>query len=128
MLSNPRLVRGHLLIMPTRHIEAAWELKPGERDRLYDRVVFYQRKIITTGFSPGCDVRQNYRPFIPQGRLKVDHLHFHLLPRWPREQDELYQRCMKYEADIFAPLTDEEREELTQLYREPSAYSPGFME
>ncbi len=116
MLSNPRLVPGHLLIMPVRHAESAWELTKREQHDLYRQVVLYQRWIVDSGIAPGCDVRQNYRPFIPQGALKVDHMHFHLLPRWPAERDELYQGSMKYEKDLFAPLPADEREKYSALY------------
>jgi diadenosine tetraphosphate (Ap4A) HIT family hydrolase len=116
VLSNPRLVRGHLLIMPRRHIESPWNMTKEERAEIQECVLFYQERI-SKRLAPGCDVRQNYRPFIPEGRLKVNHVHFHLLPRWPAEQDELYQRSMKYEKDIFAPLSGEERDEFTDLYK-----------
>lgn len=46
-----------------------------------------------------------------QGKLKVDHLHFHLLPR--TFQDDLYERSMKYETDIFSDLPDGEVKAVT---------------
>ena len=115
MLSNPRLAPGHLLVMPKRHIEVPWHLKRYEIAELYEYVLYYQQRIVER-VAPGCDVRQNYRPFMPQGRLKINHMHFHLLPRWPYEQDELYQRSMRFESGIFAPLTDTERDKYLDMY------------
>jgi len=47
-----------------------------------------------------------------QGKLKVDHLHFHLLPR--TFQDDLYERSMKYETDIFSDLPNDEVRVVTE--------------
>jgi diadenosine tetraphosphate (Ap4A) HIT family hydrolase len=47
-----------------------------------------------------------------QGRLKVDHVHFHLLPR--TFKDELYQKCQINETNVFEPLLQEEIVELRQ--------------
>lgn len=58
----------------------------------------------------GCDIRQNYRPFQKESNLKVNHLHFHVIPR--ELEDELYQKSMIYEKEVFKPLTDEIREEV----------------
>lgn len=50
----------------------------------------------------GGDLRQNYRPFMKEGVLKVDHLHFHLIPRaW---EDEIYNKSQIFEKDIFKKL------------------------
>ena len=116
MLSNPRLVPGHLLVMPRRHITKPWHMKDEETKAVYNVVLTYQQIIFNT-IAPGCDVRQNFRPFIPQGRLKVDHVHFHLLPRWEKEHDMLYQQVMKYEADVFADLPLTERIKFSDAYK-----------
>lgn len=112
IFSNPRLMKGHLLIVPKRHIEKPWELTANELQELFGHIHSLQQKLSQT-VGTGCDVRQNYRPFIKQGRLKVDHLHFHLMPR--TFQDDLYERCMKYEADIFTDLPDDEITEIKEL-------------
>jgi diadenosine tetraphosphate (Ap4A) HIT family hydrolase len=106
MLSNPRLVDGHLLVISKRHIEKPSEMTADERKELFETVLEYQEKILSK-FASGCDIRQNCRPFQKQDNLKVDHIHFHLLPR--EFKDDLYQRCQKYETDIFRMLTEEEK-------------------
>lgn len=112
ILSNPRLILGHTLVLPKRHIEQPWNLTPKERSAVYDTVLRYQQRIIER-FATGCDVRQNYRPFIPQSRLKVDHVHFHILPR--ELQDEYYRVAQVGEKDLWEDLSREERRMLKNL-------------
>lgn len=113
ILSNPRLILGHTLVLPRRHVEQPWELKPEERVAVYDTVLRYQQRIIDR-FATGCDVRQNYRPFIPQGRLKVDHVHFHLLPR--TLEDEYFKVAQVGEKSLWTDLSAEERQNLKKLF------------
>lgn len=113
ILSNPRLMPGHLLVVPKRHALRISELDKEELAELVDTLAEFERKIIS--FASGCDVRQNYRPFIPQRRDKVDHIHFHLLPR--EDEDELYQKSMVFEMDLFRELPEEERAEVEELFR-----------
>ena len=74
-LSDPRLVKGHLLVVPRRHVEKLSELTKAEQEELFRTVIEYQEKILSL-FASGCDIRQNYRPFQKQNGLKVHHLHF----------------------------------------------------
>lgn len=112
-LSNPRLMPGHLLIIPKRHIEKPSELTGEERAELFEMVITFQEKILQK-VATGCDIRQNCRPFLPQGKLKVNHLHFHLLPR--EFEDELYSKSMIYEKTIFQNLPEEEAAKFQQIY------------
>src|ERR1035437_3870854 len=87
VFSNPRLMKAHLLVIPKRHIEKPSELNKKERKELFDTVLKYQEKIISK-IAAGCDIRENYRPFVPENELKVNHIHFHLQPR--ELNDKLY--------------------------------------
>lgn len=111
ILSNPRLVPGHLLVIPKRHTEKISELEDPERQELFDGIVEMQKKILS--FSAGCDVRQNYRPFLPQDNLKVNHVHFHLIPR--EFEDDIYTKVQKFERELFQPLLEEERNKFFEL-------------
>lgn len=110
ILSNPRLTKGHLLVIPKRHIEQPWDITSSELKELFSHIHHFQKKLSIT-FGTGCDIRQHFRPFMQQGRLKVDHLHFHLLPR--TYKDELYEESMKFETDLFKNLTEQEIIEVT---------------
>jgi len=109
MLSNPRKVPGHTLVVPKRHVEAPWELSADELQSIFDLIFFVEQRIVGK-LGDGVDIRQNYRPFMKQSRLKVDHVHFQLIPRYL--DDYIYQVSEKYETDIFADLDDVERKEV----------------
>ncbi len=113
-LSDPRKVPGHILVTPKEHIEKPWELSSKELKDIFDLIFFAEQKIIGK-LGDGCDIRQNYRPFVEQNSLKIDHIHFHVIPR--SYHDYIYQKVEKYEKDIFAELDDLEREEVTKLLK-----------
>ena len=112
ILSNPRKVPGHFLVIPKRHIEKPWELTTDEIVAVFDLIFLIQRKV-SEKLSEGCDVRQNYRPFLKQSRLKVDHVHYHVIPR--DFEDHIYHKAEKYETDLFEDLSDSEHDQIAQL-------------
>lgn len=105
ILSNPRLMPGHLLVVPKRHVEKLSELKEVERKELFELTIKFQEEILKK-IANGCDIRQNYRPFQKQTNLKIHHLHIHLQPR--EFKDELYSVSQTYETDLFKPLNESE--------------------
>jgi diadenosine tetraphosphate (Ap4A) HIT family hydrolase len=112
ILSNPRKVPGHFLVLPKRHIEEPWQLTADELTDVFKLIFFVEQRILGK-LGTGVDIRQNYRPFLKQGRLKVDHVHFHVYPR--SNEDYLYQVSEKFETDLFADLDDLERKEVEKL-------------
>jgi diadenosine tetraphosphate (Ap4A) HIT family hydrolase len=112
LLSNPRKTAGHFLVMPKRHVEKPWQLTKAELTDIFDLIFFIEQKIIGK-LGDGCDVRQNYRPFMKQGKLKIDHIHFHVIPRY--YQDYIYQVAEKYETDLFTELDEGEADEIAKL-------------
>lgn len=112
ILSNPRKVPGHFLVIPKRHVEKPWELTPEELQSIFELIFFVEQKIVGK-LGEGVDIKQNYRPFLNQSRLKVDHVHFHVYPR--SDEDYLYQVSEKFETDLFAELDDLERKEVSKL-------------
>ena len=113
VLSDPRLMPGHLLVIPKRHIQRLSELDEQERAEMLDEVAILE-DIILNNVAPGCDISQHFRPFIPQGRLKVDHLHIHLRPR--TFEDELYKKVQIYEKEVFNELPAEEFQKYKTLF------------
>ena len=113
-MSNPRLVKGHLLVIPKRHVETIDRLNREEWDDVTNLVVKYQKKI-TDSLASGYDLRQHYIPYVPQSRFKIDHVHFHLIPR--NFKDEMYER-MKGAYDLFEDLSDGERREVFNLLKD----------
>ncbi len=108
ILSNLSLVKGHCLIMPKRHVEKISELNEKESEEIFSELVKVQDILLKKFF--GCDIRQNFRPFQKQDKLKVNHLHFHLQPR--EFFDTLYEKCQIYEKEIFRDLSQEELKEI----------------
>ena len=114
MLSDPRKVPGHILVMPKRHVIKPWDLTQQELKNVFELIFFIEQRIISK-LGDGCDVRQNYRPFIKQSALKIDHVHFHVIPR--SFQDYIYSVVEKHEADLFAELDDLESDAVTKLLK-----------
>lgn len=112
MLSDPRKVPGHTLVMPKRHVEEPWMLTEQEIIDIFALIAVAEQRIVGK-LGTGCDIRQAYRPFLKQDALKVNHLTFHVIPR--AKDDYLYSVSEKYEEDLFAELDDLERDEVTKL-------------
>lgn len=109
IFSNPRLVPGHLLVIPKRHIEGRLQdLTREELAEIFDLLVEFQTKIITK-LGSGCDIRQNYKPYFTESLTHVDHMHFHLLPRFLN--DELHAS----EKHEYRSLPDEEKVRMWKL-------------
>lgn len=114
ILSNPRKMPGHFLVVPKRHIEEPWELTKDELGDIFDLIFFIEKKILSK-LGDGVDIRQNYRPFLKQSKLKVDHVHFHVYPRY--FEDYLYKVSEQFETDLFTDLDDTEAEEVAKLLK-----------
>jgi diadenosine tetraphosphate (Ap4A) HIT family hydrolase len=104
--SNPRLVAGHALVIPKRHVVRPSELSCDERAELFDTAIEVEELVTAAGLGTGCMMLQNLMPFLPQSRLKVDHVHIHLIPR--TFQDELWQVSIRFQDNLFQDLLDEE--------------------
>ncbi len=103
LLSNPYLMQGHSLVIPKLHVERLSKLPKNIRYELIDETMNVQELLMQRLDMSGCDIRQNYRPFMPEDRLKVSHLHFHVIPRY--FGDELYEKSMIHEKKVFTDLT-----------------------
>lgn len=112
IFSNPRLMKGHLLVIPKRHVLSLNELTQEERSELFNTAIYYQSELLEK-FSSGCDLKQHNRPFLPENDLKVDHVHIHLQPR--EFEDELYLKSHVHEREIFKPLPEDEVTDLRDL-------------
>jgi ATP adenylyltransferase len=71
---------GHLMIVPTRHVGALEELKPGEVSELW-RLLKEAKRALGAIYSPdGYNVGLNLGEAAGAGI--TDHLHLHVVPRW----------------------------------------------
>src|SRR5580658_7612895 len=80
-LRNPRKVPGHFLVIPKRHVEKPWELTKAELNDIFELLFLVEEKLISK-LGQGADIRQNYRPFMKASKIKQDHVHFHIYPRY----------------------------------------------
>jgi diadenosine tetraphosphate (Ap4A) HIT family hydrolase len=110
MFSNPRIVKGQLLVIPNRHIERMSELKDYELLELIHVTNKYCDKILK--FAEGYLIKNNYMPFLDESEKKVDHLHIHIIPRW--NLDELYTKAIIHENELFKHLTEREYNEILE--------------
>lgn len=113
LLSNPRKMPGHFVVMPKRHVEQPWELTKEEVSDIFELIFFVEQKIIGK-LGDGVDIRQNYRPFV-KGGIKVDHVHFHVYPRY--KDDYLHQVSGQFENDLFTDLDPGEQDEIAKLLK-----------
>src|SRR5690242_5427166 len=74
VLSNPKLMQGHLLVIPKRHVERLAELTRDELQDIISLTIKIQ-ELILKEIAPGCDICEHFRPFIPDNSFKVSHLH-----------------------------------------------------
>ncbi len=115
VLSNPHKVPGHVLVMPRRHIELPWELTADELQAVFELIFFVEKRLIGK-LGDGVDIRQSYWPFKERGKLKVNHVLFHVIPR--SEGDYLFQIAEgKNPEDLYADLDEVEGDAVARLLR-----------
>ena len=112
MLSNPRRVEGHFLVIPKRHVEVPTDITDEEITDLFKLVKFVQERLIGA-LGVGTRVQQNYMPFLPDSRLKVSHMHYHVLPR--NFKDRIYELVDVHDTQLFEELSKEEHDRVARL-------------
>ena len=73
--------KGHLLIVPKKHYENITEIPDKELFDIIKTIKIMEKRLIEKLKVKGVDLRQNYRPFVPESKLRKIHIHFHLIPR-----------------------------------------------
>ncbi len=114
VLSNPRKMKGHVLVNPKRHVEHVGGLRKDEILAIFELIDYVQQKLIGV-LGDGCDVRQHFMPYLKQSKLKVDHVHFHVMPR--SFDDSFYRVAGRYEDELFEDLNPAEAEAVAKLLR-----------
>jgi diadenosine tetraphosphate (Ap4A) HIT family hydrolase len=117
-LSNPRLVKGHVLVIPNDHVEDVADLSLGRNYEMFEeiqRIILILRSLGESAM--GTDVWTKTRLHVPEGEIKINHLHTHLIPSGPGT--EIYDRGLLWTPDRFSPLPDDERDEMRDLLTAP---------
>lgn len=84
-----------------------------ERKEIIDFVIEFEEKILDK-LASGCDIRQNFKPYVKNSRTHVNHLHFHLHPR--EFKDELHEKADVYRNPLYRDLPEEEKGKLSKLF------------
>ncbi|MEM4336418.1 MAG: HIT domain-containing protein [Candidatus Woesearchaeota archaeon] len=104
------LSKYHTLIIPKKHYESITQIPNKELFDIIKTIKKVEEKMISKLKIEGVDLRQNYRPFLKEGKLKKEHLHFHLIPR--RYKDNLYKHQLKIRR---ARISQTELEEIKNV-------------
>ena len=112
-LSNPSLVKGHALVVPKKHYENISDIPQKIRHELIDEASAVQRLLVTKLKYPGCDISQHNTPFVPENRLKVHHIHFHVIPRCL--DDDIYRKVNIHKQKVFRELNEKELKNTEKL-------------
>ncbi len=110
MLDNFPLSKGHTLVVPKRHITDLSELKDSEKLDVFNTIAKVEKALMETIGCEGTDLRQHFRPFLPETQLSIRHVHFHVIPRG--YNDELFMRAMKYQRSIRQRLSSKEKKDM----------------
>lgn len=112
VLSNPRKLEGHFLVIPKRHVARPWEMNKEEIAAVMELVLFVQEKL-EEKLGGGSNVRQNFMPFLPDSRTKVTHVHYHV---WPRKLgDKMSQVVDIHDKTLFEDLSEDEHDRTAKL-------------
>ncbi len=94
--------RGHLLVVPKRHVERWEELRDGEKSALVRGVDLAMEKLEETLKPDGFNVGMNLGRAAGQ---TVPHLHVHVIPRWEGD-------CKRPRGGVRKAVLDVEDENL----------------
>jgi len=73
--------KGHILVVPKNHYENITQIPDKELFDIIKTIKKMENKMVEKLKAKGIDLRQNYRPFVAESRLRKSHIHFHLIPR-----------------------------------------------
>jgi diadenosine tetraphosphate (Ap4A) HIT family hydrolase len=103
------IAEGHCLVTTRTHHESLMEVPDAELLDLFKVVARVEKAILAAGLGDGVDMRQHFRPYLPEGKYVKRHVHVHLLPR--RDGDDVFTqvavkemglRTEPAEKDLFA--------------------------
>ena len=106
------MIEGHSLVIPKKHCTALWDIPKSELHDVFDLIVESERLLLKNLPCDGVDVRQHYRPFVPETKLSKQHVHFHLLPR--KSWDYLFKHVGTRETELRVEPGEKDLEALAE--------------
>ena len=73
---------GHCLVTTRKHHESLMEVSDRELLGLFKLVAKVEKALLRAGLGEGVDLRQHFRPFLPEGKYVKRHVHVHIVPRF----------------------------------------------
>lgn len=113
LVSRPWFRSGQCLVIPNRHIVTVEELEPHESSAIMAELGRLGA-LLNEGFGSG--IMQKYQPLQRENGIKVNHLHFHIIPRHEHEHG-LFPVPEPNDFAGFSHPTDEEVAALVQKLR-----------
>lgn len=110
------LRHGHSLVVPKEHRESLLEMSEEELSDIILLIKRWEAFLVASLKPEGIDVRQHYRPFLEETKLKVDHVHFHILPRG--NMDDLFMKAGIHERDLRRVLKDGDVSKFKNMVKE----------
>lgn len=110
ILDSYPLVTGHTLVIPKKHHEKMWEITKPELNGIFELILETEQLLLQNLPCEGVDLRQHYRPFVPESKLAKHHLHVHLIPR--KSWDPLFKEVGRKETSL---RTEPPQKQLKQL-------------
>ena len=115
VLDSYPILEGHSLVIPRKHHKSLWDIPKGELNAIFDLIIETEKMLLENLPCEGVDLRQHYRPFIPEGRLVKQHVHFHLIPR--KSWDELFKKAGTKETELRTEPKQKELDKLAEKIR-----------
>ncbi|MEM4254978.1 MAG: HIT domain-containing protein [Candidatus Norongarragalinales archaeon] len=109
------IVEGHTLVIPKAHHKALWDFNKDELHSIFDLVVAIEKMLLKNLPCDGVDLRQHYRPFVPETKLSKQHVHFHLLPR--KSWDNLFKHVGVRETELRKEPSQKDLDSLAEKIR-----------
>lgn len=106
------IVEGHTLVIPRKHHKALWDFSKEELHSIFDLIVSTEKMLLENLPCGGVDLRQHYRPFVPETKLSKQHVHFHLMPR--KSWDPLFKHVGTRETELRKEPLQKELEGLAE--------------
>ena len=92
------IARGHCLVTTKKHHESLMEVSDEELLDLFQLVARIEKALLRADLGEGVDMRQHFRPFLPEGKYVKRHVHVHLVPR--REGDAIFTEAAVKEMGL----------------------------
>ncbi|MFH1751982.1 MAG: HIT domain-containing protein [archaeon] len=111
-LSNPCLIEGHALVIPKKHFEDIREMPKELLHEIMDEIVETKKMLLEKLEVEGCTLIQNFLPFQKENWRKVNHIHFHVIPR--KNLDEFWVKVHVHFDKVFKKMSKQELEKVKE--------------